>query len=166
MKKRMTEGRIFPQLITFALPLVFGSILQLSYNLFDFIVLGWFSTDPVIEQAAVGVANPIMSIFIAMISGLCLGIAIHSSNLFGKNDIPTLKRQFTSVLIVGAIFNTYVEDSDPDVVKIEVIGFPAKYVNFRPLGTDEKSDDYDMIRVVYPSTGKQYEESAKTQAVK
>ncbi|MBE6314887.1 MAG: hypothetical protein E7079_08065 [Bacteroidales bacterium] len=68
-------------------------------------------------------------------------------------------------VIVGAIFNTYIEDSAPNVVNIEVIGFPAKYVNFRPLGTDEKSDDYDMIRVVYPPTGKQYEESAKTQAI-
>ena len=91
MKKRMTEGKIFPQLLLFALPLVIGSILQLSYNLFDFIILGWFSSTPITDQAAVGIANPIMSIFISLISGLCLGIAIHSSNLFGKNDIPNLK---------------------------------------------------------------------------
>lgn len=96
-----------------------------------------------------------------------------NTKLFNDDDLTNLKA--TSVykaalsadadVIVGAIFNTYVEDSEPDVVKIEVIGFPAKYVNFRPLGTDEKSNDYDMIRVVYPSTGKQYEESAKTQAI-
>ncbi len=104
MKKRMTEGKIFPQLLLFALPLVIGSILQLSYNLFDFIILGWFSSTPITDQAAVGIANPIMSIFISLISGLCLGIAIHSSNLFGRNDIPNLKRQFTSVLLVGLFF--------------------------------------------------------------
>ena len=104
MKKRMTEGKIFPQLLLFALPLVIGSILQLSYNLFDFIILGWFSSTPITDQAAVGIANPIMSIFISLISGLCLGIAIHSSNLFGKNDIPNLKRQITSVLLVGLFF--------------------------------------------------------------
>ena len=47
MKSKMTEGKIFSKLLLFALPLVIGSIFQLTYNLFDYIILGWFSDNPI-----------------------------------------------------------------------------------------------------------------------
>ena len=57
MKSKMTEGKIFSKLLLFALPLVIGSIFQLTYNLFDYIILGWFSDNPIFSQAAIGVAG-------------------------------------------------------------------------------------------------------------
>ena len=66
MKRKMTEGKIFPNLLSFALPLVIGSLFQLTYNLFDYIVLGWFSSHPIESQAAIGIAGPIMNIFISL----------------------------------------------------------------------------------------------------
>jgi len=103
--QKMTKGKIFPQLLKFALPLVIGSLFQLTYNLFDFVVLGWFSSKPIESQAALGVASPIYNIFISLISGLCVGFAIHSSELYGKEDIQSLKKQFTSFLIVFGLFS-------------------------------------------------------------
>ena len=103
MKSKMTEGKIFSKLLLFALPLVIGSIFQLTYNLFDYIILGWFSDNPIFSQAAIGVAGPIMNIFISLFSGLCVGAGIHSSELFGKRDITSLKRQYTSFAIVFGI---------------------------------------------------------------
>lgn len=105
MKKKMTEGKIFPQLLTFALPLVIGSLFQLSYNLFDYIILGWFSKEPILNQAAVGIANPIMSIFVSLFSGLCVGAGIHSSELFGKKDTVSLKKQLSSFLLVFGLIS-------------------------------------------------------------
>lgn len=102
--RSMLNGKIVPNLLLFAIPLVIGSLIQLTYNLFDYIILGWFSTDPISSQAAVGAANPIMNIFISLISGLCVGAGIHTSELFGKNDIANLKRQFSTCLLVGGIF--------------------------------------------------------------
>lgn len=90
MKNRkviMTEGKIYPKLLILSIPLVIASIFQLTYNLFDYIILGWFSETKISSQAAVGVANPIMNIFLSLISGLCVGLAIHSSELYGKKDI-------------------------------------------------------------------------------
>ena len=104
MKNRkviMTEGKIYPKLLIFSIPLVIASIFQLTYNLFDYIILGWFSETKISSQAAVGVANPIMNIFLSLISGLCVGLAIHSSELYGKKDITNLKRQISSCLISG-----------------------------------------------------------------
>ena len=105
MKRKMTEGKIFPNLLSFALPLVIGSLFQLTYNLFDYIVLGWFSSNPIESQAAIGIAGPIMNIFISLFSGLCVGAGIHSSELFGNKDIKNLKRQFSSFFIVFGLIS-------------------------------------------------------------
>lgn len=105
MKRKMTEGKIFPNLLSFALPLVIGSLFQLTYNLFDYIVLGWFSSHPIESQAAIGIAGPIMNIFISLFSGLCVGAGIHSSELFGNKDIKNLKRQFSSFFLVFGLIS-------------------------------------------------------------
>ena len=105
MKRKMTEGRIFLNLLAFSLPLVIGSLFQLTYNLFDYIILGWFSKNPIESQAAIGVAGPIMNIFISLFSGLCVGAGIHSSELYGNKDIKNLKRQFSSFLLVFGIIS-------------------------------------------------------------
>lgn len=105
MKRKMTEGKIFPNLLAFSLPLVIGSLFQLAYNLFDYIVLGWFSSTPIESQAAIGIASPIMNIFISLFSGLCVGAGIHSSELYGNKDIKNLKRQFSSFLLVFGIIS-------------------------------------------------------------
>ncbi len=102
-KRDMTQGKIYSSLFLFALPLVIGNIFQLTYNVSDSIVLGWFSSNPISSQAAVGIANPIMNIFIALISGLCVGAAIHTSELYGQKDQEKLKKQITTMFISGGI---------------------------------------------------------------
>ena len=102
-KRDMTQGKIFSSLFLFALPLVIGNIFQLTYNVSDSIVLGWFSADKINAQAAVGVANPIMNIFISLISGLCVGAAIHTSEIYGQKDETKLKKQITTMFISGGI---------------------------------------------------------------
>lgn len=103
--KKMTDGPIIPQVFLFSLPLILGSILQLTYNLFDFVILGWFSSEPITAQASLSIAGPIFNIFISLISGLCVGFAIHSGQLFGEGDTPSLRKQFTSCLIVFGVFS-------------------------------------------------------------
>lgn len=105
MKRKMIEGRIFPNLLSFALPLVIGSLFQLAYNLFDYIILGWFSSSPIESQAAIGIASPIMNIFISLFSGLCVGAGIHSSELYGNKDIKNLKKQFSSFLLTFGLIS-------------------------------------------------------------
>lgn len=52
-------------------------------------------------------------------------------------------------IIIEPIFNSYVNTENKNVLNITVTGFPARYVNFRPLG---KSDvDLEMVRIVYPA---------------
>lgn len=108
-KAKLTEGKILPKLLLFALPLVIGTLFQLTYNLFDFIVLGWFGEDKILSQAAISAAGPITSIFTTLLIGLCAGAGIHTSELFGKEDsTKELRKQIISFTLVGLILTTII----------------------------------------------------------
>ncbi|MDF2893190.1 MAG: multidrug transporter MatE [Clostridia bacterium] len=98
----MTQGSSSKILITFAIPMVFGNILQQLYNTTDAVIVGRFIGKDAL--AAVGVANPIMSIAIFFIFGICIGTSVLISQLFGAGKFDVMKREVSTALIVGAIF--------------------------------------------------------------
>lgn len=102
MKGDMTEGSPSKILITFAIPMVFGNILQQLYNITDAIIVGRFIGKNAL--ASVGVANPIMSIAIFFIFGICIGTSVLMSELFGARNYKVLKREVSTALIAGIIF--------------------------------------------------------------
>lgn len=51
--------------------------------------------------------------------------------------------------IVAMVPHSYISAENDKVLVVEVSGYPAKYVNFRPLGTSDV--DFETIRTVYPS---------------
>ena len=52
-------------------------------------------------------------------------------------------------VLIEPLFDSYIDESDPHKLVINLTGFPAKYVNFRNLGSSP--DDLEMVRVVYPA---------------
>ena len=98
----MTKGSSSKILITFAIPMVFGNILQQLYNTTDAIIVGRFIGKNAL--AAVGVANPIMSIAIFFIFGICIGTSVLISQLFGAGKYDVLKKEISTALIVGTVF--------------------------------------------------------------
>lgn len=102
MKGDMTEGSSSKILITFAIPMVLGNIFQQLYNTTDAIIVGRFIGKNAL--AAVGVSNPIMSIALFFIFGICMGTSILMSQLFGSGEYKILKKEVSTALIVGIIF--------------------------------------------------------------
>lgn len=102
MKGNMTQGSSSKILITFAIPMVLGNIFQQLYNTTDAIIVGRFIGKNAL--AAVGVANPIMSIAIFFIFGICMGTSILMAQLFGSGDTKALKKEVSTALIIGIIF--------------------------------------------------------------
>lgn len=98
----MTEGNTSKILINFAIPMVLGNIFQQLYNTTDAIIVGRFVGKNAL--AAVGVANPIMSIAIFFIFGICIGTSVLMAQLFGAEKYKTLKREVSTALIAGTIF--------------------------------------------------------------
>ena len=80
----LTRGSIPPQLVSLALPLIFGNILQQLYNTIDAMVIGRFAGETAF--AAIGVAGTVMNLFLFLLSGgshLC-GVYCHTGQLCHK----------------------------------------------------------------------------------
>lgn len=102
MTKNLTEGKITPILISFTIPLVLGNIFQMTYNAVDSIIVGRFVGKEAL--AAVGVCNPIMTMMLLFMNGLCIGAGILMGNQYGAGDYDTLHGQISTTLIAGVIF--------------------------------------------------------------
>lgn len=102
MKGDMTQGSSSKILITFTIPMIFANIFQQLYNTTDAIIVGRFIGKNAL--AAVGVANPVMSIAIFFILGICIGTSLLMSELFGSGNYKVLKKEISTALIVGIIF--------------------------------------------------------------
>ena len=95
MTKDMTTGAITPLLVKFTIPLVLGNLFQLTYNAADSIIVGKFVGEDAL--AAVGTSNPLMTLAILFINGLCLGAGILVSTAYGAGDTQRVERQVSTL---------------------------------------------------------------------
>lgn len=103
MTKDMTTGPITPLLVKFTIPLVLGNLFQLAYNATDSIIVGRFVGEDAL--AAVGTANPLMTLAILFINGMCLGAGILVSTAFGAGDTGLVERQVSTTALAGTAFS-------------------------------------------------------------
>lgn len=103
MTKDMTTGPITPLLVNFTVPLVLGNLFQLTYNAVDSIIVGKFVGEDAL--AAVGTSNPLMTLAILFINGVCLGAGILVSTAFGAGDTRLVERQVSTTAIAGSVFS-------------------------------------------------------------
>ena len=99
----MTEGSIPRHLINYSLPLIAGNLFQITYNVVDSIIAGRFIGKEAL--AAEGTANPVMSIVILGISGICMGASVLMSEFFGAGEYGKLKREMSTTVIFGCYFS-------------------------------------------------------------
>lgn len=91
----MTEGPIFSRLMTFAMPIFLGTIVNQMYNVADSMIVGHFVSKDAL--AAVSAGAPVMSIimlfFVGMSSGACVVVAQRS----GVGDKTALQKAVGTV---------------------------------------------------------------------
>lgn len=103
MAQDMTKGEITPQLVRFTIPLVLGNMFQLLYNATDSVIVGKYVGKEAL--AAVGTSNPIMTLAILFISGICIGAGVIMGTYYGGKEYEKLQRQISSTLIGGVAFS-------------------------------------------------------------
>ena len=77
MTRELTRGPVMPLLIKFTIPLVLGNLFQLTYNAVDAIIVGRYVGADAL--AAVGVCNPVTTLMILFLNGLCIGASDRKS---------------------------------------------------------------------------------------
>ncbi|MGN0513383.1 MAG: MATE family efflux transporter [Lachnospiraceae bacterium] len=106
MTKDMTKGAMLPLIIRFTIPLILGNLLQLTYNAIDSIILGRYVGNEAL--AAVGTSNPLMTLIILFVQGVCLGAGILVGTLYGAKKYDRLKKQISTSMIAGLCFSAAV----------------------------------------------------------
>lgn len=97
----MTEGRPLGHLTRFALPLLLGNWLQLTYNAVDSIIAGRFIGREALS--AEGIAAPVMNLVILGISGMCIGAGVLMGEAFGAKEMGRVRRALGTTLRFGVI---------------------------------------------------------------
>lgn len=105
MAKDMTSGAITPLLVKFTVPLVLGNLFQLTYNAVDSVIVGRFVGADAL--AAVGTTNPLMTLAILFINGMCLGAGILVSTAFGAGETERMQRQISTTALFGTGFSLF-----------------------------------------------------------
>ena len=139
MEKDLTAGKITPQLVRFTIPLVLGNLFQLTYNAVDSIIVGRFVGKEAL--AAVGICNPILTLFILFLNGLCLGASILMGNQFGARDYDKLHRQISTTMISGVIFSV--------ILSVICIIFAHPILNIMRVDPSIMSMTINYLRIIF-----------------
>ena len=100
--QNFTEGNISKQIISFAVPMLIGSLFQQMYSLIDAVVVGRFVGGSAL--AAVGVSMNAVFFLTAVIIGLTTGASVVISQLYGAEQLDKLERAVsTSILFLGGL---------------------------------------------------------------
>ena len=93
----LTEGRPWPLLRRFALPLLLSTALQQLYYIADSVILGQYTGSA--GLAAIGAAYPITLFFLAVATGSAMGISVVASQLYGAKRMGELKTSIYTALL-------------------------------------------------------------------
>ena len=86
----MLNGPVMPRLFSFALPLMLSSMLQLTFNAADVIVVGRFEGD--VALAAVGSTASLINLLINLFLGLSVGASVVVSQCRGAGDFKEMSQ--------------------------------------------------------------------------
>ena len=95
----MCSGKLLPKILTFALPLMCSSVLQLLFNAADIVVVGKFAGDN--SLAAVGSNAALINLMVNLFVGLSVGANILAARYTGAGNREGLRQTVhTSMLLV------------------------------------------------------------------
>lgn len=99
-KAKLTEGEVNRQIISMALPMFFGIIGMIAFNLIDTYFIGRLGT---LELAAVSFTFPVVYVIGSVALGLSFGATALISRAIGEGDPEKVKRLTTDSLILSVI---------------------------------------------------------------
>ena len=85
----MTQGSVTRKIIAFTLPLLFGNLLQQTYNIADTLIVGKYLGDDAL--AAVGATGSITYLFYTLCIGLSIGSGVIVSQYYGAKLFDKLR---------------------------------------------------------------------------
>ncbi len=98
--KDLTKGKPSALILSFALPVFLGNLLQLTYSLVDTRIVGTFLKEDAL--AAVGATSALSGLIIGFLPGLANGFAIITAQKFGAGKKESVRKSFALSLMMGS----------------------------------------------------------------
>jgi len=95
----LTAGNPLKLILSFAIPLYIGNLLQQSYNILDTFIAG--RAIGIDALAAVGSTGSINFLILGFIGGFGIGAAVITSQRFGAGDFDGVRKSFTATIIIS-----------------------------------------------------------------
>ena len=102
----MTQGVVWKQLLSFAVPTMIGLIFQQLYNTVDTIVVGQFVGKEAL--AAVGSTGPIINMLVSLSAGLSSGAMVIISQHYGAHNDRRLEDAVQTTIVVTFILSMFI----------------------------------------------------------
>ena len=134
----MTRGNPMPLILSFAIPLFIGNILQQVYSMVDTMVVGYNFGEQAI--AAIGATSSIYVLMIYFSSGMNNGFAIIVTQRFGAHDNSALKKSIAATLELNAVIAV--------AVTILSLVFMKPFMHFLNTPADIFDQAYIYISIV------------------
>lgn len=97
----MTNGTIMDKLISFAIPLMASSILQLLFNACDIVVVGHFTGSEAL--AAVGSTTALINMFVNLFIGISLGTNVLAARYYAAGQEEEMSRTVHTAITFAAL---------------------------------------------------------------
>lgn len=88
--RSMTEGPLFPHIISFTVPLILTSVLNLLFHAADLVVVGQYSGS--LSIAAVSSTGTLSSLIVCLFSGFSTGAVVSMAHALGSKDDNAIHR--------------------------------------------------------------------------
>ena len=95
----MTQGKIIPQMVRFAIPILFGMLCQRIYNFADVFIVGHYLGDE--PLAAVSIAGSAVYLLMSIMLGLTTGVSVVISQYYGAGKKDKVVDAFVSSIYVA-----------------------------------------------------------------
>ncbi len=95
----LTQGRPLKLILLFAIPIFFGNLFQILYNLVDTKIVGSILGEDAL--AAVGAVSSLYTLLTGFFNGLSLGFSVIISRHFGSGNERELKRTAAGSILLG-----------------------------------------------------------------
>lgn len=97
----MCNGTIMDKLISFAIPLLLSSVLQLMFNAVDVIVVGRFSGSRAL--AAVGSTTALINVFVNLFIGISLGVNVLAAKFYASGKEKEMSETVHTAITLAAV---------------------------------------------------------------
>ena len=130
MKALLERDKTFyKKIFIIALPIIIQNFITSSLNIVDTVMIGKLGET---EIASVGIGNQYFFLFNILIMGMFSGMAIYTSQYWGKKDIASIKKVvglgsvlaviigfiFMSIALISPSFIVSIFNTSPDVIKL------------------------------------------------